>query len=161
MQSAPSSLPASAPPTSTQAVLDACHQDILVHLAELTILAERLSAQDVDAQCRAMAERIEKFFSKTSRAHHAMEERSIFPPLLRDGSDEMVHAVRSLQQDHGWIEENWIELSPQLAAIAAGQVEYDLAEFTHAAEMFGDLCREHIQLEESMIYPVARAQRVV
>ena len=54
-----------------------------------------------------------------------------------------------------------LELSPQLAAIAAGQVEYDLAEFAHAAEMFGDLCREHIQLEESMVYPIARAHRVV
>ena len=147
----------SSPQQGTQAVLDACHQEILVHLADLALLAERLAAQGVDDQCRVIAERIERFFSKTSRAHHAMEERQIFPALLRDGSDDVVHAVRSLQQDHGWIEENWIELSPQLAAIAAGQVEYDLAEFAHAAEMFGDLCREHIELEESMVYPIARA----
>ena len=147
----------SSPQQGTQAVLDACHQEILVHLADLALLAERLAAQGVDDQSRVIAERIERFFSKTSRAHHAMEERQIFPALLRDGSDDVVHAVRSLQQDHGWIEENWIELSPQLAAIAAGQVEYDLAEFAHAAEMFGDLCREHIELEESMVYPIARA----
>jgi hemerythrin-like domain-containing protein len=63
-----------------------------------------------------------------------------------------------LQQDHGWIEENWIELSPQLRALALGNTWLDAAEFNHYAEVFLELCREHIALEESMIYPESKAR---
>ncbi|MGI9133645.1 MAG: hemerythrin domain-containing protein, partial [Rhodoferax sp.] len=64
--------------------------------------------------------------------------------------------VRRLQQDHGWIEENWLELAPQLRAIASGNSWLDSAEFQHYTEVFIDLCREHIALEESQAYPQSR-----
>jgi hypothetical protein len=44
----------------------------------------------------------------------------VFPSLPSSADAELVAAVRSLQQDHRWIEENWIALAPQLRAIAPG-----------------------------------------
>lgn len=137
-------------------VLDACHREMLLHLGELSALASRLGESGLDATARATAGQIEAFFSATARDHHALEERSVFPPLLAQGKPEVVAAVRTLQQDHGWIEENWIELSPQLAAIADGQTGFDPDEFAHAVEVFVELCQRHIALEESLIYPQSR-----
>jgi hemerythrin-like domain-containing protein len=137
--------------------LDACHQKILVHLSSLSALIQRVESAGVDDVARHMAGEIEAFFSDTSRQHHAEEERTVFPPLLSKGDTDLSNVVHSLQQDHGWIEENWIELAPQLRAIALGNTWTDAAEFLHYAEVFVDLCREHIALEESMVYPQSKA----
>jgi len=138
--------------------LDACHRQIHSHLASLTALVRQLDASDADEASREQARTIEAFFSGSSRQHHADEERDVFPPLLASPDEALVRAVRSLQQDHGWIEENWLELSPQLRAIADGHGGFDWAEFAHAAEVFLTLCEEHIALEESLIYPASKAQ---
>ena len=55
------------------------------------------------------------------------------------------------------IEEDWLELAPQLRAIASGNNWIDSAEFQHNVEIFLALARGHIELEEKMIYPQARA----
>ena len=137
--------------------LDACHQQIVGHLNRLAELIQTIETSDLDEHARQEAGAIEAFFSQTSRAHHAEEERAVFPPLLAGNNAEMVAAIRGLQQDHGWIEENWIELAPQLSAIALGNNWLDAAEFRHYAEVFLELCREHIALEESLIYPESKA----
>jgi hemerythrin-like domain-containing protein len=61
-----------------------------------------------------------------------------------------------LQQDHGWLEEDWLELSPQLQAVAEGYSWYDLDTLRAGVPIFTELYRDHIALEESMIYPEAR-----
>ena len=128
--------------------LDACHQQIMQHLNRLSSLIRRINASGVDQQARREAGAIESFFSTTSRQHHAEEEKSVFPSLLASGKEDLVASVRSLQQDHGWIEENWLELAPQLSAIALGNTWTDTAEFLHYAEVFLELCREHIARSE-------------
>ena len=45
----------------------------------------------------------------------------------------------------------------ELRAIAAGYSWYDPDELRHGIGVFLELCREHIQLEESIIYPQAKA----
>jgi len=75
---------------------------------------------------------------------------------LASGNAELAQAVRTLQQDHGWIEENWIELAPQLRAIAVGNDWIDAAEFQHDVEVFLELCNGHIALEETLVYPAAK-----
>ncbi len=82
----------------------------------------------------------------------------MFPPLLVNGGPELVATVRSLQQDHGWIEENWLELAPQLRAIASGNNWIDPTEFQHFVEVFLALCEGHIALEETLIYPESKAR---
>ena len=137
--------------------LDACHQQIAAHLERLAALFDHLNNQGVDAHAQAEARAVEAFFSETSQGHHAEEEAKVFPALLASGDEALVATVRMLQQDHGWIEEDWLALAPQLRAIASGYNWYDPAELHHGIEVFLELCREHIQLEESIIYPEAKA----
>lgn len=150
----------SAAPTSASIsyeALDACHRQIRVHLAELAALAQQIETTGVNDQARQQAALVETFFSSTSRQHHAEEERDMFPMLLASGNPELVSLVRSLQQDHGWIEENWIELGPQLRAIASGNNWFEVSEFQHGVEVFLALYLSHIELEETRIYPESRA----
>ena len=138
--------------------LDACHQQIAAHLDRLAALFAHLSDRGVDTHAQQEARAIEAFFSETSQKHHADEEAKVFPALLASSDEALVATVRMLQQDHGWIEEDWLALAPQLRAIAAGYSWYDPAELQHGIEVFLELCREHIQLEESIIYPEAKAR---
>lgn len=137
--------------------LDECHRQIAEHLDRLAALLNHLDRDGVDEHARGEARAIEAFFSETSQAHHRDEELKVFPSLLASGDEALVATIRLLQQDHGWIEEDWIELAPQLRAIASGYSWYDPAELRHGIEVFLELCREHILLEESVIYPQARA----
>lgn len=137
--------------------LDACHQQIAAHLERLDALCGHLADQGVDSHAKAEARAIEAFFSSTSQAHHLEEETRVFPALLVSSDEALVATVRMLQQDHGWIEEDWLAIAPQLRAIAAGYNWFDPDELRHAITVFLDLCREHIQLEESIIYPEAKA----
>jgi hemerythrin-like domain-containing protein len=143
--------------SATLLVLDQCHRQISEHLDRLAALLNHLDANGVDDHARDESRRIEAFFSETSQSHHRDEEAKVFPNLLATGDDTLVSTIRLLQQDHGWIEEDWIELAPQLRAIASGYNWYDPAELRHAIEIFVELCREHLMLEESVIYPQARA----
>jgi hemerythrin-like domain-containing protein len=133
--------------------LDACHQQMQMHLAELAALVRQMETSGVDARAQRQAGAIEAFFSGAARQHHAEEEKNVFPPLLISGNAELVAAVHALHQDHGWI-----ELGPQLRAIALGNNWFDIADFKHGAEVFLALCQEHIALEESLVYPEAKAR---
>ncbi len=148
-----------APPADADfAELDACHRRIQAHLDRLATLASRVQNEDLGEEIRAEGGAIEEFFSRTLRPHHDDEERNVFPLLLDSGDAELVTFVRTLQQDHGWIEENWIELAPELRAIAQGNHWVEPADFLHNVEVFLELCYGHVALEESLIYPQSRAR---
>lgn len=138
--------------------LDACHRDIARHLAALSALARHIDESGIDDKARQQSATIEAFFSGTSRQHHRDEEQGVFPALLNGGNAELAQTVRTLQQDHGWIEENWIELAPRLRAIASGNGWTDPVEFQNYVEVFTELLQGHIALEESLIYPESKAR---
>ena len=139
-------------------VLDACHQQTLATLDTLAALVKRLDEKGDDAQARAMAAEVVQFFSTTARQHHEDEERHIFPKVLASPDPEVVQTVLRLQQDHSWLEEDWMELSGHLEALAAGQSWWDLALLREGCEVFIALSHDHMVLEESCIYPEARAR---
>ena len=70
----------------------------------------------------------------------------------------VVRQVLRLQQDHGWLEEDWLALEPQLEAVAGGYSWYEPELLAECVAVFSALYREHIALEESMVYPAARRQ---
>ena len=144
------------PPLPTFDALDRTHHDVMSTLAELATLVERLDRHGVDGIGRALARRICTFFDSTAQAHHAAEERIVFPSLLASGDAELVQHVLRLQQDHGWLEEDWLELSPHLRAVAEGYNWYDLDVLRAGIPIFTELYRDHIALEESIVYPEAR-----
>ena len=138
-------------------MLAACHDRVRRSLVLLQRLIEHIDATGHDAQSRSAAADVLRYFDLAAPQHHLDEEEKVFPPLLVGGDAELVAAVRRLQQDHGWIEEDWLELAPQLRAIASGNSWVDPAEFQHDVEVFLDLCRGHIALEETLIYPQSKA----
>ena len=136
--------------------LDRTHREVMDMLQQLQSLVEHLDAHGVDAQARESARAISSFFNDHARRHHADEETQVFPALLGSDQPDLVQHVRRLQQDHGWLEEDWLELAPQLQAVADGYSWYDLDMLRHALPLFEQLYREHIVLEESVVYPEAR-----
>jgi iron-sulfur cluster repair protein YtfE (RIC family) len=145
------------PTDADLAQLDAYHGQVRGHLDRLAALATRVENEQLGAETRAEACAIEAFFSGSMQEHHRMEEASVFQTLLDTGDAELVTAVHTLQQDHGWIEQNWIEIAPQLRAMAQGHHWIDPAEFMHGAEVFLELCYGHSALEEAIVYPRVRA----
>jgi hemerythrin-like domain-containing protein len=144
------------PPLPPIDALDAEHRQVLRALQELHALLEALGRDGVTTATRDAARRTCDFFTAHARAHHAAEERHVFPALLERGDPMLVRHVLQLQQDHGWLEENWLEIEPQLRAVAEGYAWYDLDLLRSALPVFEALYRDHIALEESVVYPEAR-----
>ena len=148
-------------PGDTFEMLDATHREVMVQLGLLGELIEHLDRQGVDERARELARDISAFFNGHARQHHLDEEVRVFPGLLASDDAALVQHVRRLQQDHGWLEEDWLELAPPLEAIANGYSWYDLDMLRHALPVFTELYREHIALEESLIYPEAKRRQAV
>jgi hemerythrin-like domain-containing protein len=160
MNTAPPSTVASPQPAPGPAidgldVLDLCHRHMIFNLGKLSALVTRLAFR-TDDEARAMAAEVVDFFSTTVRQHHEDEERHLFPRLLAGDDAATVQAILRLQQDHNWLEEDWMEIAPHLAAVASGQSWYDLDFLREGAAVFSALLLDHIALEESCIYPKAR-----
>ena len=136
---------------------DVHHRQTIFALGKLAALVARLTRGDADTEARAMAREIVEFFSTTARRHHEDEETHVFPSLLDSGDPQLVQAVLRLQQDHHWLAVDWLELSAPLNAVANGQ-SVDLDQLREMAQVFIALSHDHIGLEESCIYPEARAR---
>ncbi len=141
-------------------VMDQAHKAVLVMLDAFQQLVTRLNDQGLDGPARQSARDILAFFNGPGRSHHADEETHVFPGLLAGSDQDLVHDVRRLQQDHGWLEEDWDELRPHVLAIADGYNGYDLPLLTAALPIFRALYLEHIHLEESRVYPAAKRQKL-
>lgn len=137
--------------------LDSCHRQIHVHLDELGALVDQVARDNLDYAARKCAKNIEIFFSTAARGHHAEEEEHVFPCLLIGDDHATVAKVRELIEDHFWIEKYWLNLAPLLRAIGSGANDTDAAHFAQAVKLFHDLSSYHIESEESMIYPQAKA----
>lgn len=138
--------------------LDLCHRQTLVAVGRLKALVSRLQTIGPDSEARLLANEVIVHFAGTVRSHHAEEERLVFPALVAQAEPELLQQLRRLQQDHVWLEEDWMELEPQLQAVAQGQNWWDIDNLRAAVEVFSALSIDHIALEESIIYPEARAR---
>lgn len=138
--------------------LDRTHHRMVGMLADLRQLIDRLGDEGPSMPVRRTAKTVCAFFDEQARQHHADEETLVFPALVRKGDKALLQHVLRLQQDHGWLEEDWLELAPQLQAVAQGYSWYDLDLLRHAVGVFTALYHDHIALEDSLIYPEARGQ---
>ena len=145
-----------APPLPAFETLDQTHREMLSKLGEFERLLDHVDERGPDAEARRIAANLLAFFADHAREHHAQEERLVFPPLLAGADDALAAQVRRLQQDHGWLEEDWLLLAPQLEGIARGYNWYDLAMLRVALPVFCRLYHEHIALEEALVYPAAK-----
>jgi hemerythrin-like domain-containing protein len=139
--------------------LDAAHRAALHMLENFRLLLAQLDTGGLDSAAQQSARDIMAYFNGPGRDHHAHEEQFVFPGLLATGDPELAGHVKRLLQDHGWIDEDWRELSPQVEAIAAGYNWYDGAMLSAALPVFTALYQDHIALEETVVYPAARRQQ--
>lgn len=139
-------------------VLDSCHQEILSMLDDLHALIEHVAVQGVDAKARTQSRSIHLFFTTTGLPHHLDEEQHVFPTLVKSGDADMVRTIEHLRQDHVEIEAQWLRLVPHLDMIARGYSHPHLGEIRELALRFAALCRQHIEEEERLVYPHAKAK---
>ena len=147
------------PPLPEFEKLDHTHREALKMLQALGRLLEQLRQTDPDEAARASALEILGFFNGPARGHHTEEETRVFPELLAVGDATLTQQVLRLKQDHGWLDQDWRELAPQIEAIASGYAWYDLDMLLAALPVFNTLYEEHIALEETLVYPEARRRR--
>ncbi|MFL6700551.1 MAG: hemerythrin domain-containing protein [Vitreoscilla sp.] len=138
--------------------LEHCHRETMRMLQELQMLVTRVDELGIDAQARRMARAADHYFSEDLRQHHVDEESHVFPALAACGDAETVQALARLKQDHAWLRADWHVLSPLVRALGGGQSWVDLDALRDGIEVFGTLARDHIALEESLIYPQARSR---
>ena len=154
--------PSQMPPRASRGVgfaaLDECHRRVLARVDELSGLVAAIEAGEINPAMRTLAASIAQFLGNDARRHHEDEERHVFPPLLASGNADLVDAVLRLQQDHCWIEEDWFELEPHVQAIATGYGTCDIDTLKEGTAILAALYKEHIALEESIVYPEARAR---
>jgi iron-sulfur cluster repair protein YtfE (RIC family) len=138
------------------AYLDDTHREIDAKVRRLTELVGEVGNRNLNADERAELHTICVFFDSAARNHHLDEEKHIFPALLMSDDVKVVFVANRLIQDHGWLEENWIEIYPHLEALSEGGGCYDFAELNHGLEVFSALYADHMQLEEELAYPTAK-----
>lgn len=136
--------------------LDSTHRDILTQIKLLHVLVDAIESEGLNQANRGQARRVLDYFNGEARQHHLDEEKHIFPALLASQNAEIIQATEHLIQDHGWLEENWIQIAPSLEAATGGNLWFDTAELRHALEVFEALYLDHILLEESIAYPEAK-----
>ena len=144
--------------TSTPALfdfLDRSHQELQRQLVALRRLVGAVADDSLDAAGRDELKRTIAWFNREARQHHLDEEHHVFPPLLQSTDANVVQTTLRLRQDHGWIEENWLELEPSLEAAAGGYSWFDRDTLAQGVEVFEQLYIDHLTLEESLAYPEA------
>jgi len=132
-------------------MLAACHRRIEKQLATLARLQRHLPEHGCDADARAAARNILKYFDHAAPNHHADEEKSLFPRLAASAK-ECATLIGELERDHERLEENWRRLRPLLAAIAGGQrANLSPAQVTEVTSRY----QEHMAREENELLPMA------
>jgi hemerythrin-like domain-containing protein len=132
-------------------MLSACHRRIERQLGTLARLQRHLPEHGCDADARAAARGILRYFDTAAVNHHADEEASIFPRLLA-AEPAAAGLVAELDAEHRQLAARWRHLRPLLAAIAAGVranlAPREVAELRRAYDA-------HIGREESELIPLA------
>jgi hemerythrin-like domain-containing protein len=142
-------------PSDAPHVLDVFHREILRQLARLVDLA---CATQPGASEPSQARELIAFFEGPAREHNDDEERHALATLLQCDDADVRRAAEILREDHAWIELHWLDIEPQLAAMAAEPSNVDHTALRSAAEVFASLMRDHITLAESLLYPQLRGR---
>ena len=137
-------------------MLSACHHRIERQCETLRRLVPHLAQHGADADARAAAAAVMRYFDSAALQHHADEEQDLFPALLESmaGSDPVClrEMTELLVAEHRELESRWRRLRAVLAAVAGGESKVlERAE----VDAFADLYARHIEREERELLPMA------
>ncbi|MCL1960567.1 MAG: hemerythrin domain-containing protein [Desulfovibrionaceae bacterium] len=136
--------------------LDQAHQHMRAELLHMNRAVDSLMQGQLQPAGREQLQHAVHWFDTTAREHHLDEEKHVFPALQASGDPQAVEAASRLRQDHGWIEQNWLEIGPLLSAVVNGNHWPEPEPLQESVQLFTRLCLEHLALEESLAYPLAR-----
>jgi hemerythrin-like domain-containing protein len=142
------------------AMLEACHERVARTLSLLARLQQHVDQHGVDDQARYAARDVIRYFDLAAPLHHQDEELHVFPGLLASSNRIVVDAVGLLRSQHRDMETAWSSMraalrllldAPAAQAGAGPTLSLDhVLQFTGAYE-------SHIHLEETVVYPAAKA----
>lgn len=138
-------------------MLAACHDRLLRMLALLQRLQPHLRQHGADAQARQAAGDVVRYFDEAAPRHHRDEELHIFPPLLARGDPLEAEMIGRLLQDHRAMETGWTTARGVLVAVADGTLHALTPAHEAALQGFAVLHADHLQAEDTLAYPAARA----
>ena len=136
-------------------MLAACHDRIEERLDVLQRLIAHLAVHGCDGEARQAATNIMRYFDTAGAFHHDDEEVNLFPALAaRMPSDEgLRELVTRLCFEHDVMRALWKSLRAELKPVADG-TGGDLS--PELAEKFSARYRQHIELEEAELLPIAQ-----
>jgi len=138
-------------------ILDGCHERIRRYGMTIVRLASHLESKGADAQARAAAAGVVRYFDTAGADHHRDEEDDLFPALTRYVSSQELNALfdllHRLRADHVRLDVLWQDMRTRLCAVVEGHA--NTLDATVAAG-FGEAYEGHIALEEAELLPLAR-----
>ncbi len=131
-------------------LLAACHGRIEGHCATLARLKVHVRAHGGDREAQVAAERVFGYFAQAGRWHHEDEERDLAPLLERHGDRALVAVMARLMAEHRDLERAYAPLERILRALPATPADLPI-------EPYVSLMRAHMQVEDTVVLPRARA----
>jgi hemerythrin-like domain-containing protein len=135
-------------------MLSACHDRVLDRVDTLERLVAHLPVHGCDEQARQAAANVMRYFDTAGEHHHEDEERDLFPLLAREAPEDAAATalIVRLKDEHVRLRGMWQALRGELDAIRQGSAaQLDAKRIAR----FGALYRQHIELEELELLPLA------
>ena len=133
-------------------MLIACHARMRRQLGTLARLQRHMLEHGADADARAAANAILRYFDEAAPNHHADEDHSLLPRVL-ERAPQLAKVVAGISADHRALEKQWRKLRRLLSGIAAGRNEA-LPPALVRGVCDGYLV--HLDHEEARLFPIAQ-----
>lgn len=141
------------------AMLEACHERVQRSLSLLAKLVEHIDQHGHDAQSRSASADVLRYFDIAAPLHHEDEEVNVFPLLLDRDDAPLRRSVQTLQDDHRRMSAMWASVRAPLMRWSLPDCNDPVDAASRAAiESFQALYDKHIETEEKLVYPAARAR---
>jgi hemerythrin-like domain-containing protein len=142
-------------------MLAACHERVQRSLDLLRRLLDHLQASGLDAEARAAAHDVWRYFELAAPAHHTDEERHVVPRLRASGDLWLAAVARRIEADHEALRSLWQRLGPLLHDLHQPDSTLTpdtLPTLRPLADAFIDLHARHLPLEDSMAFTRVQAR---
>ena len=139
-------------------MLEACHERVQRSVGLLERLLVHIEAHGHDASSRSAAADVLRYFDIAAPLHHEDEELHIFPPLEASADVQMRETIAQLKLDHVRMSTMWAELRQVIQAWRDADPAPAVSEDNRTLiREFARSYAQHIPLEETLVYPAARA----
>ena len=146
--------------TDPTGLLSDCHRRVEMFLNMLEAVGEVIDQSATRETSRAALESALRYFGEAAPKHTADEEDSLFPRLRQLDHPEIHSAFSALDKlecDHRWamsLHDKVERLGAQYLSI--GKLSDDeIAEFRSSVASLAAMYKEHIRVEEELIFPLA------